>query len=547
MYSFNEESDGEDHANRPSPSNDRFPFSSPGATPVIPNIFILDPTLRQGPESGSESKVSKTDEEELLNSQLEYGYRSSASLSSLSPGCPEHTTTATGTILPRHHYQVACLQPSVSPSSSRPLSGPTQSPSVYSDAPPAYSPSPNSLFSFRSSSSQQDLPSNYRTFRVSSIMGQEVESERLLGSQPESMGQPVDEERDTRPWARRARRHLPGWLRWKHALLALVTLIVSVAFLSGIASSGPNKPNDPTTRPALPIDERPPPKVPDDGSEIPGSSGSPNDPVSPGLPFQSPFCEGRQYRYDDQELSVDFERSHNITFKEGVYRNPGSKRVRVGGRIDVRRLKESDGDPRVVLEIATNDPSLRLYTSLDADSQEIEINIPETFESSVPGQRPCVEIRGAVWAPKDAELGILSLHAIHLDILLSNDLSLRVADYTALSSVTGDIKAAVNIPASYGKISDSLLSNPDYTFVPASESWRFDSRVIEVRTTAGSIAGNWPLYDLLGLHTTSGSLEVSITPQEELKSKPKSAVLSLTSTAHWSSGRAPPCMRRQAK
>lgn len=178
----------------------------------------------------------------------------------------------------------------------------------------------------------------------------------------------------------------------------------------------------------------------------------------------------------------------------------------------------------MALEIATNEPELLLRTSLDADLQAITVSVPEAYESTVRGQRPCVEIKGTVWVPEGAELGFLSLRAIHLGIRLFDDLHLRVADYAELSSVVGHIKAG----ASEGDGRGAPTLDPDHKFIPAKDSWAFDSRTIEVHTTSGSIDGTWPLYDMLGLHTTSGSISVSITPKEELKNEPRSAVLSLS-------------------
>ncbi|TGJ80690.1 hypothetical protein E0Z10_g8057 [Xylaria hypoxylon] len=520
---MNEDSDGEDYANQLSPSNGQSPASSSNQTPYIPNIFIPDPTLQQRIETGAESKAREADEDWLLSPQTESRRHSAESSFSRSSSRLEQAATATSELLPhhhhhhhhRHHREITYSQSSASQSASQVFSNRAWPPSVYSEAPPAYSPSPVSLTP-SGITSQQDRPRNYSTFGISRIMGtSEVEGERLLGHQPESMGAPADEESATPAWARGVRRHLPAWLNWKYGLLALAALIVSITVLSGIASSShSDKGHDSITPPASPVDKEPEVQIPD-GSE------------SPELPGQESFCQGGQHRYDDQILSLDFERSQNLTFRETGYRHSGSVGVRVGGQINVRRLTDG-GDPRMVLEIVTNEPDLRLYTSLDAEMQEIRVSVPETYETSVSGQRPCVEIKGTIWVPQGAEIGILSLRAIHLGILLFDDLSLQVADYTELSSVAGSITAGASESNSHEKNTGASLSNPDYTFVPAKDSWAFDSRVIEVRTTSGSIDGNWPLYDLLGLHTTSGSIQVSITPEEELENYPKSAVLSLS-------------------
>ncbi|KAI0402984.1 hypothetical protein F4802DRAFT_599498 [Xylaria palmicola] len=538
MYSMDDDSDGEDYAGQLSPSDGQFPPSSSNVTPLIPNVFIPDPTLQQRTERSAESKAREEGEDRFLTTRMTEGSAPPASCSSPSSTSRlAHARTLASALPPHHpHHRVTYSQSSSSQSSPRVLPGRARSPSVYSEAPPAYSPSavspvsPGSGNSSNSSATttttgQQGWLRNYNTFSTIHRMGaQGVEGERLLAFPPESMGGPVDEERAGPAWGRRVHRRLPAWFNWKYALLALVLLIISIAFLGGLSSlssSKPSKGDDGAERPALPVDQEPIHQVPGD-SDAPDDSELPNDPVSPGAPFVASYCEGEQHRYNDQILSLDFERSKNVTFRQTGYKQPGSMSVHIGGQINVRRLSEDDGNPRMVLEIMTNDPSLRLYTSLDGDLQEVRIRIPQSFDSTVPGQRPCVEVKGTVWVPEDAELGTLSIGATHLDILLFDDLSLQVADYTDLSSVIGDITAGVSRPASYGK-------DPD---VPAARDVAaFSSRIIEVHTTAGAISGSWPLYDLLGLHTTSGNQRVTITPRPggpEGEGEEKPAVLSLS-------------------
>ncbi|KAI0205784.1 hypothetical protein F4808DRAFT_244608 [Astrocystis sublimbata] len=482
MYSMDDDMDGEDHTDHLSPSDGQFPSSSTNVTPRIPNVFIPESRL---------------------------------------PGEPEIKTSSTAS------RQITQSLSSATQSLSRMLPSRAQTPSVYSEAPPAYSPSANSdPGPYRSPPSQQDhTPRNYNTFGRNHTMGvPEAENDRLLGRHPESMGAPVDEERGAPnpAWARRAHRCLPQWMSWRYVLLTLVVVVGSLAILKMASPSSSH------SRPGMPID-KPDAQVP--GDDDSGRPEDPHDPVSPGSPFDSPYCQGEQHRYNDQVMSLDFGGSKNVYFREKGHKHPGSTTVRVGGQIDVRRLKEGDDDPRLVLQIATNDPSLRLYTTLTADMQEAQISIPETFESSVPGQRPCIEIRGTYWVPKDGKINVLSISTVHLGISLLDDLSLKVADYTDLISVAGSIKAAVPESVPSQKDLSISKSNKNFPFKPAPNTWAFDSRVVEVHTTAGRIEGNWPLYDKLGLHSTAGSQSVSITPHKELASDPKPAVLSISSVS----------------
>jgi hypothetical protein len=238
MYSMNDDSDGEDHTRQLSPSDGYFLASSSNVTPRIPNVFIPDPTKEQRTETGAESKAREADEEGLLRSQTDSrSHHSESSFPQPSSQLGQAATAPACASSLHHHQSAAYSQSSASQTSSQLSPSQAQSHSVYADAPPAYSPSLISPIS-SASTSQQDRLRNYNTFNIRGIMGAPgVESQRLLGSHPESMGAPVDEERGTPSWARRVRRRIPAWLGWKYALLGVVVLIVSVAFLAGISSS----------------------------------------------------------------------------------------------------------------------------------------------------------------------------------------------------------------------------------------------------------------------------------------------------------------------
>lgn len=245
MYSsLNENSDGEDYTDQLSPSDGQFPPTSSNETPHVPNVLIPDPTLQERTESKSRSKAQEADEDNLLNPQADPAESSFESSSQ-----QEQAATATSQLLPHHQRNITCSPSSPSRSLRQVLANRLWSSPVYPEAPPAYSPSPISPFSPTSpgSSPQHDRQSNYNTFGTSRMMGApEVESERLLGQQPESMSAPVDGGDESPAWATRARRRLPAWLNWKYGLLALAILIAAIVFLGGIsfASSHPSHDND---------------------------------------------------------------------------------------------------------------------------------------------------------------------------------------------------------------------------------------------------------------------------------------------------------------
>lgn len=303
-------------------------------------------------------------------------------------------------------------------------------------------------------------------------------------------------------------------------MIGLFVLIVSIGFLASSFRIYKEDGDHKKTIGAQPVEQDPP------GSEPVTDPGT-DEPVV-ATPFHPTYCRDARYHFDDQILGLNFDKQRNITFLEDQHAHSGANQVRVAGQINVRRL-DSGGNPRLVLEIATNDKNVLLDVFADEEAQAMKVSVPKKYDSQNPSVRPCIEMRVTIWVPEDGEIGVLTLGAVHLDILFLDDLTLHVSDYSQVSSVVGDITSGAERPTSYNNTFFFPMSPPDYTFVPAKGSYLFDSRIIEISTTSGKIDGNWPLYDMLGLHTTSGDIKVSITPKEELETDPKSAVLSLSS------------------
>ncbi|KAI1461015.1 hypothetical protein F4805DRAFT_414424 [Annulohypoxylon moriforme] len=524
------ESDGENYADQLSPLDGYF-ASSPSSShevPNVPNILVRDPTLQQTSKSDGESKgrPKKTNEErfrstthrsreycfhppiELGNNREEFG------LSEQSAGTPttspqrQHNPTFAHTYLP-----LSAIHTHVRSYHTR-----SRTPSIYSEAPPAYSPEPSPV----TQTIQQTPSRNYNTFTSTMGISDDIENERLLERGPESMGQPQDIENGTSSyWMKRARRRLPTWLNCRVLTLGLIVLAVSVGFLAGSLRIFKVEDDHRKTIGAQPVEQIPP-----DSAKEPVTEPGTDMPVV-AAPFMPTYCENAQYRFEDQILALNFDANRNVTFIEDQHAHSGTSQVRVAGQVNVRRLDEG-GSPRLVLEIATNDKGILLDVYADEEAQALKVSVPKKYDILDPEDWPCVEIRTTIWVPQDADLGVLSLSVVHLDILLLDDLTLHVADYSQLQSVVGSISSGADRPITYNN-SLFLTTIPDFTFVPAKASYVFDSRVIEVSTTSGHIDGNWPLYDMLGLHTTSGDIGVSITPQEELDEDPRSAVLSLSS------------------
>ncbi|KAK9798713.1 hypothetical protein AB5N19_00831 [Seiridium cardinale] len=541
LYNTDGDSD-HDYADELSPSDGYFASGpSSNAVPNVPNVIVPDPTVRQ-----SETKAAKAQEaaqERFLNTRGDLQPQALSArdftsyTQSSAPSTRSDSTRPTQYTPPSSYAPSSPHTASVTRQPLRTHQSTGRTPSLYSEAPPAYTPShtvpsettplsPTGQPSQSHQTSQTPQSGNYSTF--SPDMG--VENERLLARDPESMGEPDDEPLHSPRWSKRFRRRLPPWLNWKMGLFALIMLAVAAGFLtSGYQAVKDNNMNTKkkTIRPSLPGDDTTRPTEPTEPEPT-----EPTEPTQPGAPAKEPlqptYCQNAQYRFPDQIMAVDFSKGQNLTFIQDMAGHAGNANIKVGGQVNIRQLDEG-GYPRIVVESVTNDDLLRLDSSVNEIDQVMRIAVPKKVESDNVEEAPCVEMRATIWVPRDAELQELLIRVIHLDVLTLDDLSIRVDDFTKISSIAGDIVSGAEKSRTYELPGLSLDDAPEFTFVPAKQSYSFDSRIIEVSSTSGGISGNWPLYDMLGLHVTSGNIKTSITPKPVLKSDPKPAVLSISS------------------
>ncbi|KAI5864148.1 hypothetical protein GGS23DRAFT_619965 [Durotheca rogersii] len=249
------------------------------------------------------------------------------------------------------------------------------------------------------------------------------------------------------------------------------------------------------------------------------------------------FCrDDAMYHFPEQILHLNFGPDRRVTFVEeeqqpqhspwGWVRDRGVP-VLVGGQVNLRRLpspsfssSSPDGTPaaaaasgRLSLEIAASSRDLAVDVTADAEAQTVRVGVPRTAPAAG-RQPPCIEIRATLWVPAAAELASLAVSAAHLDVLLLEDLALRVAGGASIATVPGDVVAAAAGPRAYGDGDSNGNGNATRGgFVAAPRSYAFAARAADVRTVAGRVSGPWALRDALSVRTTSGDVGVSVAPE----------------------------------
>lgn len=334
-------------------------------------------------------------------------------------------------------------------------------------------------------------------------MGNPSETQALLAREPESMGGPNNAPDGAAPsWSGRLRRRVSAldWKKSKVVLLALALLFVSFGFIttgiqSGIDEGGKLK--DPTNPPPYTPPGRGDDTPDDDFMDYPGLDGD----------FDwgtKELCKDAIISRGSHSYGLDFGSGKKLHVTQDVPKDSHQHPVSVRGIVILRRTGPNTPGPSVVVDTIVNDERLDVGYEWDATAQKLRVTAPADI-SWKDNKWPCVHIIITIWVPEDGTLDALKVEAIHLGILLLDNLSLTVSKSARLTSVVGRIVASS---------AGSNAKDDNDADVGAPGSFRFSSRFIEVENTSGDIFGSWPLFDYLRLSTTSGDIVVAVEPKE---------------------------------
>ncbi|KAK3314897.1 hypothetical protein B0H66DRAFT_325349 [Apodospora peruviana] len=542
----------------------------------VPNVWVQDPSLEPG--STANSKAREADEERRVNVANQYqhhhlnnnddddddaydppfrGSHSASASRSHYPSSSHHrhrgSSASAGSGSGRQDAYAAYYQPSSPPTALyNPSTNVASSYTSYvpqqqqravpyftpprDEAPPAYSPSPTSPtnsgeqsrnYSTFSSSTNHDSVAAAAAANMGAPGAGQEETQGLLGisREPESMGAHPEEGEVTLPeWRERMRRRLPylNWRCGRGLVLTLVLLLITVGFLTSIGGGNQKKPlpDNPIKEPATgdptnpPMDNKPPsyPEYPDldNGSFRWGSGRS---------------CKADKIARPTEQFAVSFSAGNQLGIMENISRDDrhsDGRNVQVQGEVVFRRSEPGSPDSVIVLDVIVDDERIRVDVSWNAAAQFLVATVPADvpWGDEASTNNPCVAIHATVWVPGDANLDRLEVETVRLDVKLFDNLSLSVAKETKLVSTVGKI-----VSASTGDNArdDSIFD------LGAPDSFKFRSRIIEAKTTSAPIKGSWPLFDYLGLMSTSGNIKVCIEPKEADKDVPAPATLYIKS------------------
>ncbi len=193
------------------------------------------------------------------------------------------------------------------------------------------------------------------------------------------------------------------------------------------------------------------------------------------------------------------------------------KHVRTGGEIRVRPMKErSETKIRVDLDIRASDPKLFKSESLSIAEKgsTLTVKTPKELNDKEPSKHakesPCLYILATVWISPGTTLETLGIHSEMLSVIFDPGLDYAILRKTEVSAHS----ASLSIDGVKPPLAMTLYS-----------------RETVINVNSASVTGSYPLYDLLTIHTNSGSIDITIDPKVASKDNVKPAVLRLTSNS----------------
>ncbi|PVH87915.1 hypothetical protein DL98DRAFT_566312 [Cadophora sp. DSE1049] len=367
--------------------------------------------------------------------------------------------------------------------------------------PPAYTPGPVSP-----TTTSEPVERSYSTFPE-----HRLESGIPPAREPESMGAPAYEPTENTPLAS-IKKLTPTKKRWlKHLGIAVLVLIIFAMFTTA------------TFRHDKEADKLPPPgSQPDKGQPDHDDSGDERP-----IDSSTPYCTAAKHKED--VVTYEFPVGSDITVLQTTRESGGSlfqTYVSTVGEIRLRRLpKDSKHGNRAyfTVDVQVSDESLQVEKSWDEDSRVLKIVTPRAAPLSA-GETHCISLEITAWIPEDAQFSNLLIEAISLTLRVLDDVKVNVSGRSKFTTISGGVRfPAIN--------ATDAKSQTDSSAWRSSEEFPFSSRKIIVETMSGSIKGNYPLMDILGLSSQSGSIRVDVFPQPVLPSAPAPADLEVQSSS----------------
>lgn len=204
-------------------------------------------------------------------------------------------------------------------------------------------------------------------------------------------------------------------------------------------------------------------------------------------------------------LSMNFTDPKKFTFTQlseelPIYSQQSLSHVRTVGNIEVRNAVPASGPYiQVDLEISSSDARLAMAVGFEKDDSNLLVKTPRLIPEGMVSDIPCLNFSAIISIPPATKLEHLAIGSETLAVVFHPSL-----DYAESRVV--ETKTQFESRSTYSR-----------------------ETIIDVKSA--SVTGSYPLYDLLSIHTNSGSIDVNVDPKKASTEHVKPAVLRVTSNS----------------
>ncbi|KAF2649345.1 hypothetical protein K491DRAFT_683928 [Lophiostoma macrostomum CBS 122681] len=308
------------------------------------------------------------------------------------------------------------------------------------------------------------------------------EEARLLSFDGRTSPPPVDGSWKDFYYRRRGFRE--HWTRRRMLRWGIVSLIIILLLVILIVVSSRKPPATTIAAPPQPAQSATPSHTPEN------------------YPIRWPARCGKDYNVKTEEFSYGSPSEFQV--KESM--SPFDTFKTVSGWIHVVRAPSSQAAGTIQVKFAYAVSSAVDVNSIAYKSSATGLTIGHTTSTGVMNalqqKKNCLGMSVVVYVAPGAQLDTLNVAAVHLGMQVHAGVDFSVANETAISLTSGTLDAS-----------------------------SFKSRVTKLETISGSISGKYPLLDSLSVSTMSGSVYITVAPEENAEGNPQPALFSAQSVS----------------
>lgn len=215
------------------------------------------------------------------------------------------------------------------------------------------------------------------------------------------------------------------------------------------------------------------------------------------IPVLRPLPNCPPLRYIEMAW-FEFDAIEDFEFREALASH-GIPPRRIGGKVSIiEGSPDQASQVKAVVAFGSSDSHMvkKVAIAQLASTLLMESTILEEEAFQFPNL--CLTLNVFLFVKPHVGLGNLKINVTNLSVEIQEGLTMKLADQMSITAAAGSV-------ACIG-------------------SSTFSSRETVIDVHSGTVSGNWALFDLLSIHTQSGSISVAVQPKEASKTSPLPAV-----------------------